>query len=581
MNFDELEQRYNLPPGMLNAVMQTESNGNANAVSPVGARGAFQFMPATAKAYGLTDPHDTAAAADAAARYLADSAQRYGTNDPRVLAAEYNGGPRQAKAVLAGREPAAAETRDYIPKVTGKMDINKALDALPDISQKPAGKTADYASMIDALPDLKGSSYESEAKGEGTGRNVLASIGGAMYGPVLGAKRLLGMGTPEEVKQYKDSMSGLWSTPGGKVGTVVGGIAAAAPAAVMAGPSSLGVGAVGAGMGALRPVDDGESRLLNTALGAGGGVAGKYAGELLGKGLSGWLDGRVAGLATTQAQNAVRDATIKEAQAAGYSLPPTQINPANPGVINSALEGFSGKIQTAQKAGIKNQEITDSLAKQALGVPDNVPLTNSTLDAIRSQAGEAYKAVAQAGPIRADQQFGRDVSGIVSNYRQVAKDFPSQANPQIESLLADISKPGFDSKSAVELIKRLRSSGFDNIRGNQEPATKALGQVQIGVQNAMEDLIDRNLAAKGMNDLVPAYQQARQLIAKSYTVQNALEDSTGKVVASKIGRDFTKGRPLTGELATIGRTAEAFPRALQNVNSSMPGISPRRAALLR
>jgi hypothetical protein len=128
-----LEDRHGLPKGLLNAIKTAEGSG-AQSVSAKGARGVFQFMPATAKAYGLTDPTDEAASADAAARYMRWAKDTYKTDDPRVLSAEFNGGPTAARAVLAGKEPPALETRNYIKKVKASM---------PSVDDLPAGFTAD------------------------------------------------------------------------------------------------------------------------------------------------------------------------------------------------------------------------------------------------------------------------------------------------------------------------------------------------------------------------------------------------------------------------------------------------------
>jgi hypothetical protein len=123
MNLSQLEEQYGLPPGLLAAIQGAEGSGPTS-VSPKGAVGTFQFMPATAKAYGLTDPTDPEASAVAAAKYMADAMRRYKTSDPRVLMAEYNGGPRQAQAVLAGREPPARETQNYIKKAPAADPMN-------------------------------------------------------------------------------------------------------------------------------------------------------------------------------------------------------------------------------------------------------------------------------------------------------------------------------------------------------------------------------------------------------------------------------------------------------------------------
>jgi hypothetical protein len=115
-----IEQEHGLPKGILSAIQSAEGSGDT-AVSPKGARGRFQFMPATAKKFDLDDPNDPVKSAQAAGRYLKYAKDTYKTDDPRVLAAEYNGGPTAARAVLAGKEPPAAETQKYVRAVSAKM----------------------------------------------------------------------------------------------------------------------------------------------------------------------------------------------------------------------------------------------------------------------------------------------------------------------------------------------------------------------------------------------------------------------------------------------------------------------------
>lgn len=64
-------QRY---PGLMERVAVIESAGNPEARNPSGAAGLYQFMPGTARQYGLANPYDPAASADAAARLTLDNA---------------------------------------------------------------------------------------------------------------------------------------------------------------------------------------------------------------------------------------------------------------------------------------------------------------------------------------------------------------------------------------------------------------------------------------------------------------------------------------------------------------------------
>ena len=76
--YASLEQRYGLPEGALSAVESVESGGKDEATSPKGAKGRFQFMPATAQAYGV-DVSDPVSSAHGAAQYLSDLQKQYGS----------------------------------------------------------------------------------------------------------------------------------------------------------------------------------------------------------------------------------------------------------------------------------------------------------------------------------------------------------------------------------------------------------------------------------------------------------------------------------------------------------------------
>lgn len=113
-----LEQKYGLPSGLLAAQMQAESGGNPSAVSPKGALGLFQFMPDTAKQYGI-DPLDPSQAAEGAARLNADNLRKYGGDIPSALAA-YNWGPGNLDK--NGLQNAPEETQNYIMKVASALN---------------------------------------------------------------------------------------------------------------------------------------------------------------------------------------------------------------------------------------------------------------------------------------------------------------------------------------------------------------------------------------------------------------------------------------------------------------------------
>jgi soluble lytic murein transglycosylase-like protein len=106
-------RRTGLPPALVESVARVESNLRPEAVSPKGALGVMQLMPATARALDA-DPRDTAQNIDAGARLLRELLIKYDGNVVKALSA-YNAG---SGAVDRYRGmPPYAETRDYVDKV--------------------------------------------------------------------------------------------------------------------------------------------------------------------------------------------------------------------------------------------------------------------------------------------------------------------------------------------------------------------------------------------------------------------------------------------------------------------------------
>ena len=110
-------QRWNVSAALISAQLYAESNFNPFARSPAGAQGIAQFMPGTARAYGLSNPFDPGAAIDAQARLMRDLLRRF-ASVPLALAA-YNAGP--APVAACGCVPPYPETRAYVAKILGLL----------------------------------------------------------------------------------------------------------------------------------------------------------------------------------------------------------------------------------------------------------------------------------------------------------------------------------------------------------------------------------------------------------------------------------------------------------------------------
>lgn len=257
----------------------------------------------------------------------------------------------------------------------------------------------------------------------------------------------------------------------------------------------------------------------------------------------------------------VRDAALAAAQNEGYVVPPATTNPSG---INRALETVGGKVATAQDASIKNQSITNRLAKRALGLGDDEPLTREVISQIRGSAGKIYEKIRNIGPVQADQEFTQDLAGIVQGSRNTARSFPGLGSSEIDNVVESLNQPQFEAGDAVDAMRILRNSADKAFRSGD----KALGKSYRSASDALEGVLERTLEKSGDKSSINAFKAARQLIAKTYTVDKALNESTGNVIAAKLAGDLAKGKPLTGELKLAAEFARAFPKAAQQILDS-------------
>ena len=103
----------NVSPRLLSALVWQESRWNQAAISPKGAIGLAQLMPATARDLGV-NPADPAANLNGGARYLRQLLDQFDGDVERALAA-YNAGPGRVRS--SGGVPAIAETRNYVASI--------------------------------------------------------------------------------------------------------------------------------------------------------------------------------------------------------------------------------------------------------------------------------------------------------------------------------------------------------------------------------------------------------------------------------------------------------------------------------
>jgi len=111
-------EKHGLDPKLIEAVVRTESDFNAQAVSSVGAQGLMQLMPETAADLGVSDAFNPEQNIEAGSRYLKQLMQRY-DGDTKLALAAYNWGMGNLER---NPERMPQETVNYVAKITGLMN---------------------------------------------------------------------------------------------------------------------------------------------------------------------------------------------------------------------------------------------------------------------------------------------------------------------------------------------------------------------------------------------------------------------------------------------------------------------------
>lgn len=179
-DIDTVSRQYSVRPELVRAMMQQESGGNQNAVSPKGARGRMQLMPATARELGV-DPNDPAQNLEGGVRYMRQMLDRY-NGDERLALAAYNAGPGRVR----GSVPNIPETQQYVSNITA------AAGPQPDfLSQFMAWKAkepqAEQAPAAPAEQTFAGNLLQS-------GKNLVGGLAHTVTHPIETADNMLKLG---------------------------------------------------------------------------------------------------------------------------------------------------------------------------------------------------------------------------------------------------------------------------------------------------------------------------------------------------------------------------------------------------
>lgn len=600
---------------------QESSSGKNSKTSNAGAVGGMQILPGTFqrkadKGWDINDPIQNARAG---VRYVQEMYDRSG-GDAALTAAGYYGGPgglekaRKGVAVSDPRNPDAPNTLEYGQQVAARLPkgkvataLDKATDAIIPSAQadelpsdkKKAPVTFSFEEA--QQPERRGMLDE---LGRQVGLTARAGISGVAAIPAMLSDALIagpanaamdlyddarapnitelitGKQKGFRFKRASDALSDTMTAAGlpapenatERVVQDVAGAMSGTGATVAAGKAlAQGGGAVAKGVGDLLAAGPGL-QTVSAATGAGASGMTREGGGGQGAQLAAGLVGSMLPVAASLSR--IRSSGNKQvAQAAakanevGYVIPPADLNP---GMATEAASALSGKIKTAQVASQKNQAVTNQLAKKALGLSAADDLSIDALAAIRKKAGESYGAVADAGTITPTASYSQALDDAVKPFTSQAKSFPDRKMPALVDDIQSLKTGQFDAADAVETIKILRNEAEKAYRAGDNLS----GGAYKNSAKALEDAIEEHLVQLGTaDDVLNGYRNARQTIAKTYTVEKALNPQTGNVNAQTLAGDLKRGKPLSGELLTIAEIGQAFPKATQALKEAPKQVS--------
>lgn len=558
-------KKYNLDPRMLWAVAQQESGGKPEAVGQgvvVGgpraegnvqnARGLMQLMPDTAKALGVTDPHDPIQSLEGGAKLLRQNLDRYNGDIDKALKS-YHGGYDVAQwRSKTNAYPGAVykhwESVGGTPTKVGDLAQGPEWDAFQNLANgylqgagvplKAAstalkegfaaykqGKPAKEA-ISDAVnfyyPQAK-STYEASRQAYKQDSPVAAFTSELGGSATSGSAALAATGIPA-----------LVSAAGGIANPLIRWGAKAAGGALEGGAQ----GAMSSGLNEA-PADE------QTALGAGvnaltRSTIGPAVSSLWNRTLGSSIEPTVAKTALT-------------ASNAGIPVRVGQLEGAPP--LAAGLDKVFGQLENPSQRSAFTRGISKSFGMNT----DSI--TTPVIEAAQRQNGQTLERIA-AGKIipgndtalfNALTRIGNEVDSHIGMTDGEKAGFKKLLNKVDRELMTG----GLTGESYRELVKN--GSTLSTAIQSRDPSVKMLG---VDIRQALEAGFERQLSG----DEALAYNAARRAYKASVVVDSAIDDATGKFsprkLLSMVERKYgsAKNAGELGDLALASNMLENTPR---------------------
>jgi hypothetical protein len=424
----------------------------------------------------------------------------------------------------------------------------------------------------------------------GAGKRI-SQIGEGLYGAGLRLGDILGVTSPESLRQYEAGVQESRSvmsptyratepTGGAEIigstgvdvltsllgGTalkaagkapVVGGAAAGLGGALL--PTTIPQAAAGGALYSMTTPSGSTQEMIEKA-GVGGAAGGGMQFGLRQVGLAPQLPP-----ALTEQQQEVG----RRALAEGFQLDPTQIS----GYGGPLKEGIKSRFPIAREAFTRfeegNQAKTNEIAKSLINIPAAAPLTNESMRSAYKQALDKYKTLERIPAVIGDNAFQTSIKSEISRIESLKPSLLSAEDRRALKILKDFEGFASQGMTGNQAFQSMKSIGDNLFQAKKAGAGTAINALTT-LRNSLEDSIERylsspaNLMRTNGNQVLKEFRQGRQDMSNWFLIDKAFNADTGNVSAAKLSKELSK-RPTYGTtkepIETAAMLSGAFPRA--------------------
>lgn len=477
-----------------------------------------------------------------------------------LIAADKAGNVEDARALAAELKSAMAVQTPAEPSV-GSQIVTGAGKRLSEAKEGLQGFGLRVGNIVGAVPDTRLADYEAQVRDS---RSVMSPNYQSNV-PQTGWETAGGVGA--------DVLSTmLGSTLLGKAAKATEGIKAV-PTIFNAGkslltPTTVPQAAVsGAAYSLTSPSESGNEALSKAGVGTGMNAGLQFGGRQLG-----FFDQLPSNL-TEQQKISMRRAVNE-----GFQFDPFQMS-GNGMLVREGMKATpTGRGAFTRLEG-KNQEQVNQIAKQAIGLPSDVALTNDALKQAYDSAVAKYETLKQVPAMRLSPAFKAQVDQALSELKQVVPSQRSASDKKAIRVLEEYKQLGtITGEQAYLNAKKIGENLNEAQKQGHDQAAEAFKKLRYAFEDGVEAhlLSPANQMRTNGAQIIKDFKEGRETLSNWFTVEKAFNEATGNVSAARL-HNTMRIKPTYGTKGTPLETAAMSGKVVPDVLPST-GTTERRNA---